>query len=163
MRYAPLIFGVAAFALMAGHSPANAQANNCSLETLNGRYLNHGTGRIFPPAFSVTQESVSAVAGYSVYDGKGAGADFVTFSVNGNVVPTPPQQNTTYTLKPDCTGTKTVIGGPTFNIYVAPDGSFFTEVATGAPRIPGVPGPLVPGFAVEAMSIRVVSFSENQQ
>jgi hypothetical protein len=163
MRYAPLIFGAAALALMAGHSPANAQAKKCSLETLNGRYLDGGgEGRIFPPAFGVTKESVSAVAGYSVYNGDGTGADFVTFTVNGNVVPVPAVQHTTYTLNADCTGMKSVSGGPTFNIYVAPDGSTFTEVATGAPEVPGS-SVLVPGFAVSATVIRVVSFSENQQ
>jgi hypothetical protein len=159
MRYAPLIFGVAALALMVGHSPANAQAKKCSLETLKGQYLNNATGRIFPPAFGVTMESVSAVAGYSVYNGDGTGTDFVTFTVNGKVVPVPASQATTYTLNADCTGTKTVSGGPTFDIYVAPDGSVLTEVATSAPS----PSGSRPGFAVAAMSIRVVSFSENQQ
>jgi len=157
MRTLPLIFGVAALALLAGHSPANAQAKKCSLETLNGQYLDSATGRIFPPAFGVTKESVSAVAGYSVYNGDGTGTDYVTFTVNGNVVPVLPSQATTYTLNPDCTGTKTVTGGPTFNIYVALDGSGLTEVATSAPPAAS------PGFAVSAMSIRVVSFSENQQ
>lgn len=162
MRTLPLIFGVAALALMVGHSPANAQAKKCSLETLNGQYLNNASGRIFPPAFGVTQESVSAVAGFSVYNGDGTGTDYVTFTVNGKVVPVPYSQPGTYTLDVDCTGTKTVSGGPTFNIYVAPDGSTYTEVATGAPVAPGS-SMVGPGFAVTERSIRVVNFSENQQ
>lgn len=102
-------------------------------------------------------ESVSAVAGFSVYNGDGTGADYVTFTVNGNIVPVPSTQPTKYTLNADCTGTKTVINGPMFNIYVAPDGSVYTEVATSAPPAAS------PGFSVTERSIRVVNFSENQQ
>jgi hypothetical protein len=147
--------------------PALAQSTppnlGCSNATLNGEYLNGGVlGTIFPPAFGVTEASASAVAGFSVYNGHGTGADFVTFTVNGSVIPVPESQATKYNIKADCTGTKEVNGGPTFNIYVAPDGSAFTEVATGAPIAPGS-STLVPGFVVSARSTRVVNFSENQQ
>ena len=105
----------------------------CSLETLNGQYLVAANGALFPPAFGVTEQSVSAAAGYSVYNGDGTGSDWVTFTIDGIVavgaVPTPTP--TTYTLNPDCTGTKTVLpSGPHFNIFVAIDGSGLTAVAT---------------------------------
>lgn len=108
-----------------------AAEKKCTLETLKGQYLVAATGTLFPPAFGVTAPSVSAAAGYSIYNGDGTGTDYVTFTVNGvnqNVEsPTP----TAYTLGPDCTGTKTVLPyGPHFNIFVAPDGEGLTAIAT---------------------------------
>jgi hypothetical protein len=117
----------------------------CTLETLNGQYLVAANGTLFPPAFGVTEQSVSAAAGYSTYNGDGTGTDWVTFTIDGAVavgaVPTPTP--TTYTLKSDCTGTKTVMDGPHFNIFVAIDGSGVTAIATD------------PGFAVSESDRRV--------
>ena len=117
----------------------------CTLETLNGQYLVASNGTLFPPAFGVTEQSVSAVAGYSIYNGDGTGTDWVTFTIDGVVaigaVPTPTP--TTYTLNSNCTGTKTVMNGPHFNIFVAVDGSALTETSTDK------------GFAVAAVMNRV--------
>lgn len=117
----------------------------CTLETFNGQYLVAANGTLFPPAFGVTEQSVSAAAGYSTYNGDGTGTDWVTFTIDGAVavgaVPTPTP--TTYTLKSDCTGTKTVMDGPHFNIFVAIDGSGVTAIATD------------PGFAVSESDRRV--------
>jgi hypothetical protein len=106
--------------------------SKCTLQTLNGQYLVAANGTLFPPAFGVTEQSVSAAAGYSTYNGDGTGTDWVTFTIDGTVavgaVPTPTP--TTYTLNSDCTGTKTVMDGPHFNIFVAIDGSGLTAVVT---------------------------------
>ena len=110
----------------------------CTLETLKGQYLVAGNGMLIPPVplFQIpagAPPSVTAAAAYSIYNGDGTGTDWVTFTVDGTVaigaVPTPTP--TTYTLKSDCTGTKTVLpSGPHFNIFVAIDGSGLTAVAT---------------------------------
>jgi hypothetical protein len=50
---------------------------------------------------------------------------------------------TTYTRKPDCTGTFSVQNGPNFNIFVAVDGSRLSVVATD------------PGVASSERSVRV--------
>jgi hypothetical protein len=110
---------------------AGGGAVTCSLATLRGQYLVAASGTLFPPAFGVSEASVSEAAGYSLYNGDGTGTDYVTFTINGvnaNVAsPTP----TSYTLNANCTGTKTVLpDGPHFNIYVAFDGSGLTAVAT---------------------------------
>lgn len=116
----------------------------CSLKTLSGQYLVHASGRLFPPAFGVSQESVSEAAAYSLYYGDGTGTDMVTFTINGQNANVPPRQETTYTLNPDCTGTRTVLpNGPHFNIYVAYDGSGLTEISTD------------PAFAVTSFAQRV--------
>ena len=67
------------------------------------------TGTLFPPAFGVTEPSVSTAAGYSIYNGDGTGTDYVTFTVNGvnqNVHPLPQQlilsSQTVLEPKPSC-------------------------------------------------------------
>jgi len=120
----------------------------CSLETLDGQYLANGSGTVFPPVFGVTKPTVSSVAGYSLYFGDGTGADYVTLTLDGAKVPVPSPTLTTYTLNKDCTGTKTVLDGPQFDIYVAVNGSEVTYVATSAPPNHS------PGFAVSARQIR---------
>jgi hypothetical protein len=125
--------------------PGHAAGRQCRLETLRGQYMVAATGTLFPPAFGVTAPSVSTAAGYSIYNGDGTGTDYVTFAVNGvNHNATSPTA-TSYTLEPDCTGTKTVLlpYGPHFNIFVAVDGDTLTAIATDS------------GFAVSESDSRV--------
>lgn len=119
------------------YADENGRPAKCTLDTLKGQYLVAANGTLFPPAFGVTAPSISAAAGYSVYNGDGTGTDFVTFTVNGVNQNVASPTATTYTLGPDCTGTKTVLPyGPHFNIFVALDGDGVTAIATD------------PGFAV---------------
>jgi len=143
-----LLTSVGLITVERAYAGENDHATKCTLETLNGQYLVAANGALFPPAFGVTEQSVSAAAGYSTYNGDGTGTDWVTFTIDGIVavgaVPTPTP--TTYTLKSNCTGTKTVLpSGPHFNIFVAIDGSGLTAVATDQ------------GFAVSESDRRVGS------
>jgi hypothetical protein len=125
-----LLVSVGFLSVERAHAGEDDHGTKCTLDTLKGQYLVAATGTLFPPAFGVTEQSTSAAAGYSIYYGDGTGTDWVTFTVNGvaNVTsPTP----TKYTLKPDCTGTKTVLpSGPHFNIFVGLDGEGLTAIAT---------------------------------
>ncbi len=124
----------------------NHRAAKCTLDTLKGQYLVAANGMLFAPAFGVTAPSVSAAAGYLIYNGDGTGTDFVTFTVNGINQNVTSPTSTTYTLKSDCTGTKTVLPyGPNFDIFVALDGDALTAVATD------------PGLAVSEFDRRVGS------
>lgn len=92
----------------------------------------------------MTQESVSNAAAYSICNGDGTGTDYVTFTVDGKNANVQSPAQTTYTINPDCTGTKTVLpNGPHFNIFVAVDGSGLTEISTDL------------GFAVSDSETRV--------
>jgi hypothetical protein len=123
---------------------AGEDLRQCSQETLRGQYMSAGAGTLFPPAFGVTDRATVTVAGYSLFNGDGTGADHFTFRVNGMDVNAPPVAATTYTLNPDCTGTLTVLpDGPHFNIYVALDGSELTEISTD------------PGYAISGSERRV--------
>ena len=128
------IVSVGPFAGEQAYAGENDHPAKCTLETLYGQYLVAGHGTLFGVAaaiFSAPDGSVSEAAGYSLYNGDGTGTDYVTFTinvVNQNVTsPTP----FTYTLKSDCTGTRTVLpSGPSFNIFAAFDGDGLSSIAT---------------------------------
>ena len=115
---------------------AGDAVRKCGLETLRGQYLSSTTGTVFPPAFGVTAPAVSNTAAYIIFYGDGTGTDYVTFTINGKNQNATSPVSETYTLNPDCTGTRNVTNGPQFNIYVAVDGSEFASIST------------TPGFAV---------------
>ena len=141
------IVSVVLFAGEQAYAGENDHATRCTLETLNGQYLEAGNGMLIPPVpvFSIPSgapSSVTAFAAYSIYNGDGTGTDYVTFTVDGVIAANGPMP-TTYTLNADCTGTKTVTNGPHFNIFVAVDGSGLAEVSTDQ------------GFAVSDVERRV--------
>jgi myo-inositol-hexaphosphate 3-phosphohydrolase len=82
---------------------------------------------LYPPAFGLTVPTPGANVGYATYNGDGTGRDVVTFRVGNAIVLENFSSPITYTVNADCTGTKSVMGGPKFGIFVAADGS---EVAT---------------------------------
>ena len=104
----------------------------CTVATLKGRYPFAAAGMLYPPAFGVTEPTPAADAGYQLINGDGTGTDTVTLRVGGVIVLENAVFPTTYTINADCTGTKTVLGGPrpSFGIFVAPDGSEFASIAT---------------------------------
>ena len=115
-------------------------ARTCSLATLKGRYIFADAGTVLPPAFGVKVPTLAADAGFEAFNGDGTGTDTVTLRLNGViqfhniVVPT------TYTLNANCTGTIAAHvpggGGPTFDIFVAPDGEMFSSIATDPGNYP---------------------------
>ena len=124
-----LLMGMPILSVESGYAGDNA--TKCKLDTLKGQYLVAANGTLFPPAFGVTEPSTSEAAGYSLYNGDGTGTDYVTFTINGINTGVSSPTPTTYTLKSDCTGSKTVLpDGPHFNIAGAFDGSGLTAIAT---------------------------------
>jgi len=96
----------------------------CTLKTLNGRYLFAEKGTILPPAFGVTGPTPGADAGFHLFNGDGTGTDIVTLRVNGATVLKNVVVPISYTVNADCTGTLTVLvpGGPSFGMFIAPNG-----------------------------------------
>lgn len=94
----------------------------CSQATLNGTYVNSGTG-------SRGGASVVTVSKVT-YDGQGNGLSTGTTSVAGlisrSVVPG------VYTVNPDCTGSKIFGGATTYDFVVTPDGREITWIVTNA-------------------------------
>jgi hypothetical protein len=116
-----------------GYAQETHNAPRCSLHTLKGRYLFALTGTLFPPAFRVTEPTPLNAAGFHIFNGDGAGADIVTFTLGGATVLSNSVTPITYTVNADCTGSYTVPNGPSFGLFIAPDGESIATIATGPP------------------------------
>jgi hypothetical protein len=135
------LFAMLALLLLAMPSLAVAQNNQqesrgsdgpraCTLATLQGRYLFAESGVLLPPAFGVAAPTQAADAGTHIFNGDGTGTDTVTFRVGSNIVLENAVAPFVYTVAADCTGTIAVLNGPSFDIFIAPDGTEFAEIAT---------------------------------
>ena len=114
-------------------SPGYAQPG-CTLKTLNGRYLfSFGEVTLVPPAFGTTVPTPSAAAGFHTLHGDGTGTDIVTFRLGGVTVLTNEEHALSYTVNPNCTGSITVFGGPSFGIFIAPNGESYALISTAPP------------------------------
>jgi hypothetical protein len=104
----------------------------CTLATLKGRYLFATSGPLIPPAFGVTEQTPAASAGFHIFNGDGTGTDIVTLRVNGEVVLENVEVPLSYTVNADCTGTYTVLidDGPSFGMFIAPDGEEVAMIST---------------------------------
>ena len=85
---------------------------------------------LLPPAFGVTTPTLASVAGFNIFNGDGTGTDTVTFQIGGVIVLENVAAPTFYTVNADCTGKYTVLNGPSFDLFIAPDGSEFAWIAT---------------------------------
>ena len=105
----------------------------CTVATLEGRYLFAFSTTILPPAFGVTQPTQSNAAGFNILNGDGTGTDTVTLTIGGHTALENTVVPTSYTVNADCTGAYTVLvpNGPSFDIFIAPDGEDFASIATG--------------------------------
>ena len=102
----------------------------CTLKTLKGRYLFTLQGTLLPPAFGVIEPTPAAAAGFHIFHGDGTGTDIVTFRVGGVTVVENDVAPNSYTVNADCTGSYTATNGPSFSIFIAPNGESFAEITT---------------------------------
>jgi hypothetical protein len=107
-----------------------AAAAQCSLATLKGTYVAAPTG------FQIVRNDrvPFAIAVVQTFDGKGRTQGVFSANVNGNVVAHQVRFTGTYTVKPDCTGTQTLMPAPGnanhYDTFTTPDGSLITSVQT---------------------------------
>ena len=106
----------------------DARVRGCTLATLKGRYLFADAGTLLPPV--VPQPTLTAWAGFHLFNGDGTGTDVITGRLGGQIVLENVVSTTSYTVNPDCTGTLTVLGGPTFSIFIGTDGDSIATIAT---------------------------------
>ncbi len=113
------------FALLLTTSTVRAQVPSpkCSQATLNGTYVNSGTG--FLGGVSVV------MVGKVTYDGHGGGQSTFTRSVAG-VISRSIAVPGVYTVMPDCTGSKTFGGATDYDFVVTPDGHDIYWIVTNA-------------------------------
>jgi hypothetical protein len=113
-----------------GYAEEKEHEPTCTLKTLKGRYLFADKGTILPPAFGVTEPTPGADAGFHLFNGDGTGTDIVTFRLGGITVLENEVVPISYTVNADCTGTLTVLNGPSFGIFIAPNGEAIASIAT---------------------------------
>jgi hypothetical protein len=126
-----IFISVGMITVQQGYAADNGNAPICTLKTLKGRYLFAHSGTIVPPAFGVTAPTPGADAGFHIFNGDGTGTDIVTFRINGVTVLENQAVPISYTVNADCTGRYTALipGGPSFNLFIAPDGESIATIA----------------------------------
>ena len=131
-RVSLLLVGIGLFIAVGllNAEPGYAGEPTCTLKTLKGRYLFALNGTLLPPAFGVTQPTLSAASGFHIFNGDGTGTDIVTFRLGGVTVLENAAAPVIYEVNEDCTGSFTVTNGPSFSIFIAPDGESFAEIST---------------------------------
>jgi hypothetical protein len=120
------LLAIGAIAVALAPQVLPAQDSQCRLgnATMDGTYVASGTG-------TVVGVGPIAVVGTIVYNGDGTGKVVsITRSVNG-ISSTSTGIPATFTVKPDCTGTKNV-GGTNYNFVITPDGRTITWIVTDA-------------------------------
>ena len=109
-------------------SNSDEGVQGCTLATLKGRYLFADAGTLLPPA--VPQPTLTAWAGFHVFNGDGTGHDIVTGRFGGQIMLENLVSPISYSVNADCTGSLTVVGGPTFGLFIAPDGESIASITT---------------------------------
>jgi hypothetical protein len=111
---------------------ARGEKATCNLATLKGRYLFATYGTLLPPAFGLKEPTPGASAGFHIFNGDGTGTDIVTVRIGGKIVLKKVAAPISYTVNADCTGSYTVRvpDGPSFDLFVAPQGEAVALIAT---------------------------------
>lgn len=128
-----LVVTIGFFSVQLGYAGQHESEPTCSLKTLKGRYLFALHGTLVPPVFGITKPTESDAVGMHIFNGDGTGKDILTFRLDGQTVFENQVAPFTYTVNPDCTGSFSVTDGPTFGMFIAPNGDSFGEVSTAPP------------------------------
>jgi hypothetical protein len=101
--------------------------NSCTLKTLRGSYFFGANG------YNLVAGVAQPKAIVEIIDFKGDGTLSVpgaSRSVNGAVARTPPGGTGSYTVDAACTGTLAFDGGPSFDIFISPNGDKLWMIQT---------------------------------
>ena len=127
------LLALAAFAALTPQAIKAEAPETCSKgnSVMNGMYVMSGNG-------TVVGVGPVVMVGEVIYNGDGTGTLLsVTKNVNGMVL-SASKVPVTYTVNPDCTGSKTVGSGASsnhFDFVITPDGATITWVGTDASTI----------------------------
>ena len=114
---------------ISGTARAGGESQECGPQTLHGSYV--FTARGFNIVSGVAQPK-AIVEGID-FNGDGTlSVPFATLSVNGVIIVTPPGGVGTYTVETTCQGTLTFTNGPTYNVFVSPNGKQVSMIQTTA-------------------------------
>lgn len=129
---AVFVLGLAMSTVASAQGQDTGDSPTCTLRTLQGRYLFAWSGAVLPPAFGVAEPTAGGSAGYHTFNGDGTGTDTVTVRIGNTIVLEKVVVPITYTVNADCTGSYTVNvpGGPSFDLFIAPNGEEFATFGT---------------------------------
>jgi hypothetical protein len=117
-----VLFTLTAITTAAAPQALKAAENPCPLgnAALHGTYMVHGSGTVI---------GLGPVAsnGMTTFDGKGHAINTFSASINGEIH-RGVTVGGTYTVNPDCTGTRFASDGSTYDFVVMPDGSTFNWI-----------------------------------
>jgi len=127
---------------ISGTTHADSHEQSCGAHTLRGSYLFAAHGWNIVGGVAVPKAIVEGID----FNGDGTlVSPFATVSINGTILHFSGGSGS-YTVNPDCTGTLTFSGGPSFDIFVQPgDGKKVWMIQTG----PGVPPAVFEGTATK--------------
>ena len=112
---------------ISGTARADGESQVCGPQTLVGSYV--FTARGFNIVSGVAQPK-AIVEGID-FNGDGTlSVPFATVSINGVIIVSPPGGVGTYTVETDCQGTLTFTNGPTYNLFVSPNGKQVSMIQT---------------------------------
>jgi hypothetical protein len=110
---------------------ADDDGNDCTLRTLHGRYVFAATGHNVVIVAGVAQPQPKAIVEVIDFNGDGTlSVPAATRSVNGVIAQIPPGGVGDYTVEAGCTGRLTFIGGPSFDLFIAPKGEQLWMIQT---------------------------------
>jgi hypothetical protein len=130
-----LVSLVAAMALgTSGIVRAGSPEETCSVQTLRGSYLFATHGWNIVGGVAVPKAIVEGIN----FNGDGTlVSPFATVSINGMIIHSSGSVGS-YTVAADCRGTLTFTGGPSFDIFVDPNGKQLWMIQTGPAAAPAV-------------------------
>lgn len=135
-----LMIAVAASTFVGGARADDDNQRECSDATLRGLYVFSAHG--YNIVAGVAQPK--AITEMIRFNADGTlTVPAATVSLNGTIVRSPPGTGT-YTVAENCTGSLVFTPGPTFDIFVAPNGSVVYMMQTGQP---GAALPVLQGAA----------------
>ncbi len=106
---------------------ALAQGEVCSEQTLRGTFVFNAHG------FNIVNGAAQpkAIVEGITFNGDGTlSVPFATVSINGQIIQVPPGGTGVYTVQGSCQGTLNFTNGPSFNIFVRPNGKSLWMIQT---------------------------------
>jgi hypothetical protein len=115
-----------------GITRADSAVQSCSAQTLHDLYLFDAHGWNIVGGVAQPKAIVEGID----FNGDGTlVSPFATVSINGTIIHSSGSVGF-YTVAADCTGTLTFTGGPSFDIFVNPNGKQLWMIQTGPPAAP---------------------------
>ena len=107
----------------------DARVRGCTLATLKGQFLFADAGTLLPPF--VPEPTLSAYAGFHVFNGDGTGTDVITGRAGGQIVLDNVVSPISYSVNSGLYGQLDRARWPNLHLFIAIDGESIATIATG--------------------------------